>query len=166
MELNKRIGSGIVIVRMRARRSKSNTGTIFLKTMVGRKFVYPQDNSFIYKCGFSYLVRFVERSESDYHPVKLDTSKIDNPKFEVLPQNITFIHKTTFDDLQKSYEKKKDFINQYGQLIGLGVIVSAFIIVSYFILQEVHQSIVLGQNVQAAMSKLGSDIAGQTITPK
>ena len=83
---------------------------------------------------------------------------------KVIPQNIKFIYKTSERAIQNKYEKQKDFMQQYGQIIGLGMIAIAFIIGIYFIMNHVQSAIDLGNQALALAQKLQSNTI-QSVSP-
>ena len=183
IELNKKTGSGILIKRYYARKLSDRNGNYRLSTVMGGKsFLYPNDDLFLYKDGFFWLVRFYQKAENDYHPISLikrlvstkakekhqeqlekrdevisyiptDESK-EELVMKVIPQNIKFIYKTSERAIQNKYEKQKDFMQQYGQIIGLGMIAIAFIIGIYFIMNHVQSAIDLGNQALALAKQL------------
>ena len=161
LELNKRTGSGIIIKKVRARKKKDRNGNFFLKTITGKTFMYPKDDGYIYRyvrvipC---WLIRFYERTEGDYHPMQLKQNETDS-FMEPIPQNIKFLYKSDQEAIDRKYEKEKNFVQQYGQMIGVGILIVGFIIAIYFIMNQVEQAIQLG----SSSLELAARLSGQAI---
>lgn len=150
VELNKKSGSGVIIVRKRARKVKSKSGNFKLVTIKGKAYLYPRDNRFIYQCGRSFLIRFYEKAENDYHPMeyKLSEEKKNQSGFlNTIPQNIKFLYKSDQEDIRKKYEERKTVVQQYGPIISLGAVALAFIMATWFITEQLGAAIDLGNTV-------------------
>lgn len=154
IEFNKRTGSGIIIKRKRARKTKDKNGTTVLFTITGKKYNYPENPKYIYKSGFSFLIRYYMITEDNYHPIGLVKGKEDHPYLKPIPQNIKFLYRSDQESIRKKYEARKTMMQQYGQLVGVGALCIAFIFAVYFIMQQVDAAISMGNNVIAQISAL------------
>lgn len=144
VELNKKTGSGYLVQRMKARRIKDKDGLLKLKVFRGPKYIYPKDNSFIYKQGKVFLVRFIDYGDANYHPMRINepTNSLDT-----VPQSIRFLFKNEQAEIKAKYEQKQSLLQQWGPLIGLFIAAVVFIFVVYYSIESIKEAMELGRAV-------------------
>lgn len=189
VEVHKKTGSGFVSYRNRARKTKDSDGNYSLVTLRGARYLYPKDNTCIYRQGYAFVVRFYERGLDDYHPIILKQnlfSKVKNifkvekgdiDKFvpleinvepegaiwmEPIPQNIKYVFKQQQANITLKYAQKQAWMAKYGGLVGIGAIGVMFIMGFYFISQNIESAITLGNTVVSKAAALSGQIAVQS----
>ena len=190
VEINKETGSGIIIRRMRAKKSRDRQGIMHLKGFMSSKsFVCPNSGSFIFRDGYSFLIRFYEKGDDDVHPIVVKRKWYGNlthkkteeeikqeedylsKKFspmplianmeafmQPIPQNIKFAYKYNQTAIDKKYEEQKNFMQQYGQMIGIGIIVIGLVMSIYFIMDHVESAIQLGNQVVSMAAQVSGKV--------
>src|SRR3990167_5705366 len=152
IELNQSTGSGLRVKRMFATKKNDKKGNFYLQTISRKRYLYPTDDSFLYKDSFWWLIRYYQKAEGDYHPMKV--TEPETSKLSVIPQNIKFIFKTDESLINSNYEEKKQFLQQYGPLIGLGMLLVAFILAAYFFIQHLDSATALANRAIDLASKI------------
>lgn len=144
VELNKKTGSGYLVVRYKARRIKDKDGLLKLKIFRGPKYIYPKDNSFIYKQGKKFLVRFIEYGDANYHPMLINE---ETKSLDTVPQSIRFLFKNEQAEIKAKYEQKQSLLQQWGPILGMAVAAVVFIFVVYYSIESIKEAMELGRSV-------------------
>lgn len=166
VELNTNTGSGPVISRFRARKTKEKG--VFVLKGIRETRMFPKDNTYIYKLTDvwnSKLIRFWEPDQRSYFPIHLETNA--SVKLTGSSQQMSIINRHIHEKITTKYAGEPSFMEKYGAVIGLAIVVVGFVIVSWFMLEKVGASIELGNKVVSmAQSLQTTQYVGDGTTPQ
>jgi hypothetical protein len=158
VEINQKSGTGILIIRKRARKL-TKKGITVLDMGRGNLIKFPDNPECIYKKGKTNVVRFYKPDEKNYFPM---TVSITEPTtLKMIPQEVDFFYVDQLDEIEKKYRSQKEFLEKYGAIIGVGLLIIGFIMAIYFMQENISKAIDLGGRLIDESAKVR---AGQVIT--